>query len=437
MSGLNDPVNASVEGVPRGWIRRRLRFDCRVNPKKSEISLEPEAEVSFIPMEAVGELGGLNLEQVRPLDGVYDGYTYLADDDVCVAKITPCFENGKGALALGLKNGVGFGTTELHVLRAAPELSPRFLFYASMSHAFRHLGTSEMIGAGGQKRVPEDFIKDWLLARPPLEKQDCIADFLDKRTAQIDGLIAKKQRLLELLAEKRQALITRAVTKGLNPNAPMKPSGIDWLSDIPAHWRVVSLNKVTTKITNGYVGPTRDILVESGVRYIQSLHIKNNLIVFRDDFFVTPEWSEIHSKSILRKDDVLIVQTGAVGEVAHVTEEFEGCNCHALIICTPDHEKLTGRFLSWLLCSDYGQEFLQMVKTGALHPHLNCGNVKFFPVTVPPLAEQILISEWISAAVDRLERMTTKVRRSVDRLREYRCTLITAAVKGQLEVSHD
>lgn len=206
------------------------------------------------------------------------------------------------------------------------------------------------------------------LPLPALETQQRIARFLDEKTARIDGLIEKKRSLLDRLAEKRQALITRAVTKGLNPYAPMKASGIDWLGDIPAHWEVIALNKVMKKITNGYVGPTRDIFVPEGVRYIQSLHIKGNRIISRDDFFVSLEWSEKHPKSILEFDDVLIVQTGDIGQVAHVTEEFVGCNCHALIICSPSKEVLQREFLSWVLCSDYGQQFLHLVKMGALHP---------------------------------------------------------------------
>ena len=102
---------------------------------------------------------------------VYDGYTYFADGDLCIAKITPCFENGKGALAAGLTSGVGFGTTELHVVRPGPNIDPRFLFYVSIADDFRKLGESELCGAGGQKRIDESFIKDWMAPLPQLDTQ--------------------------------------------------------------------------------------------------------------------------------------------------------------------------------------------------------------------------------------------------------------------------
>lgn len=273
------------------------------------------------------------------------------------------------------------------------------------------------------------------LALPPLETQRRIAQFLDEKTARIDGLIEKKRALLDRLAEKRQALITRAVTKGLNPDAPMKPSGIDWLSEIPAHWDVIALNKVTTKITNGYVGPTRDIFHSDGVRYIQSLHIKGNRIIFKDDFFVDEAWSNKHAKSILQLGDVLVVQTGDIGQVAHVTEEFVGCNCHALIICRPNTEMIIGEYLSWVYCSDYGQQFLHLVKTGALHPHLNCGNVKFFPVVIPPLEEQKAIVENLASSIENHRNVEGQISESIRGLQEYRSALINAAVTGQMEVS--
>ncbi|MXY32981.1 MAG: restriction endonuclease subunit S [Boseongicola sp. SB0664_bin_43] len=275
-------------------------------------------------------------------------------------------------------------------------------------------------------------VKTAPLALPSLDTQRCIARFLDEKTTRIDGLIEKKRLLLEQLAEKRHALISRAVTKGLKPDALMKPSGIDWLGSIPAHWQVIALNKVTTKITNGYVGPTRDIFVPEGVRYIQSLHIKDNRILFGGDYFVQKEWSNLHAKSILALGDVLVVQTGDIGQVAHVTTEHVGCNCHALIICSPRTDLLIGEFLSWALCSDYGQRFLQLVKTGALHPHLNCGNVKYFPVVIPPLKEQAEINVHVRGRIHEHHYAQAQIELSMAKLKEYREAIITDAVKGKI-----
>ena len=203
---------AAYGAIPEDWMRRRLRFDVVLNPNKSSLDMEPDELVSFIPMDAVGEHGGLDLYDVRELEDVYDAYTYLAEGDVCIAKITPSFENGKGALAEGLTNGVGFGTTELHVVRPGPNIDRRFLFYVSIADDFRRLGKSEMNGAAGQKRIDESFIKDWIAPLPPLDTQRQIARFLDEKTAQIDRLIDRIWDSVACLEEYRSALITAAVT---------------------------------------------------------------------------------------------------------------------------------------------------------------------------------------------------------------------------------
>ena len=309
-------------------------------------------------------------------------------------------------------------------------IAPEFIYY--WFTFLKIAGYVEMIcNVATIPHFTAEKVKAAPLALPPLDTQRRIARFLDEKIGRIDGLIKKKRALLDRLAEKRQTLITRAVTKGLNAQTPMKPSGIDWLGDIPAHWEVIALNKLTTKITNGYVGPTRDIFAPGGVRYIQSLHIKGNRILFKEDFFVTSEWSNRHAKSILALGDVLIVQTGDIGQVAHVTGEHVGCNCHALIICALRIELLIGEFLSWVLCSDYGQKFLHLVKTGALHPHLNCGNVKFFPVVIPPLKEQAEINAEVRGRIRDHRDAEEQIELSIVKLEEYRAALITAAVSGQ------
>ena len=224
--------------VPEHWQVKRLRFVAELNPSKSEIGdLDRETLVSFLPMEAIGDDGSLNLDRERTLGEVETGYTYFRDGDVTVAKITPCFENGKGALMRGLVNGIGFGTTELIVARPRTgEVIGTYLHYLFISADFRCLGESHMYGAGGQKRVPDAFVRDFASAFPPIVEQRLITSFLDRETAKIDALIAEQQRLIELLKEKRQAVISHAVTKGLNPDAPMKNSGIEWLGEVPRHW---------------------------------------------------------------------------------------------------------------------------------------------------------------------------------------------------------
>lgn len=251
--------------VPAHWQVKRMRFVATLNPSKAEVRHWPgTTEVSFIPMEAVGEGNTLDLSQVRPLGEIIDGYTYLSEGDVAFAKITPCFENGKGAIMRGLRAGVGFATTELTVARPyASRVTSDYLYRVISSRPFRELGESHMYGAGGQKRVPDNFLRNFGLAWPPVSEQTLIATFLDHETARIDALVEEQQRLIELLQEKRQAVVSHAVTKGLDPDVPMKDSGVEWLGEVPAHWEIKRVKHAVRVFEQGWSPQCENIPVGS------------------------------------------------------------------------------------------------------------------------------------------------------------------------------
>ena len=207
------PSNVDWLGeIPEHWDVKRARFMLILNPSPHEITLSATQEVSFIPMEAIGENGQLCLEQTRPIADVSSGYTYFRENDITFAKITPCFENGKAAKMCHLLNNCGFGTTELTVLRCSSRLNNDYLFYIIKSELFRKNGEAWMYGAGGQKRVPDEFVKNFRFAFPPISEQKKIADFLDRETAKIDSLIEKEKQIIEKMKEYRTALISAAVT---------------------------------------------------------------------------------------------------------------------------------------------------------------------------------------------------------------------------------
>jgi len=153
----------------------------------------------------------------------------------------------------GLLNGIGFGTTELIVVRAIEgAVVNTFLNWLFRSDYFRKLGEGSMYGAGGQKRVPDDFVKEFFTGIPPTVEQETISKFLDHETAKIDALIAEQEKLIELLNEKRQSIISNAVCRGLDPNVPMKDSGVEWLGMVPKHWNVKALKHIVAiPITDG------------------------------------------------------------------------------------------------------------------------------------------------------------------------------------------
>lgn len=322
---------------------------------------------------------------------------------------------------------------DLKALQPKPGVDSRYLSWLLRGAEKESMRRTDEAGHG-TKALRMDIWSAMPLPVPPVDEQCVIATFLDRETAKLNELMAEQEKLIALLKEKRQAEIAHAVTKGLDPTVPMKDSGIEWLGSIPGSWDVKRLSSISTKITNGYVGPTRDILLDEGVRYLQSLHIKKNEIRFNEPYFVSLQWSLDHKKSILQAGDVLIVQTGDIGQVAVVTEKFEGCNCHALIIVSPLRSVILGEWLSWVLNSEYGFHSLLSIQTGALHPHLNCGNVKELFIPVPPLEAQTKAVKYLEAETSKFDELISTAQSAIDLLRERRTALISAAVTGQIDV---
>jgi len=150
------------------WSTRRLAEICDINPSSKEISdLSGDIEVTFIPMSAVSENGKLLQEQKKKLSEVKKGFTYFRDDDVLLAKITPCMENGKRWLAKSLSNGIGFGSTESHVLRPKPEVVSGWIYYFVSQRSFRERAEKSMTGTAGQKRVPKQYLENLEILVPP------------------------------------------------------------------------------------------------------------------------------------------------------------------------------------------------------------------------------------------------------------------------------
>ena len=165
-----------------GWGLVPLGSICHINPKKGQdIRLRSGVEVSFVPMPAVSEYGEIDTTSIKEYDEVKTGFTYFAENDVLFAKITPCMENGKGAVARGLYNGIGFGSTEFHVLRPiSGKTNPYWIYMLTAIPQFREDAANNMTGSAGQRRVPVSFLENYRVAVPPIELQEQFAAFVEQ-----------------------------------------------------------------------------------------------------------------------------------------------------------------------------------------------------------------------------------------------------------------
>ncbi len=197
--------------IPEHWEVKKLKYIARINPTKDSSLKESEENIVFLPMEKVKEDGSFEDDLTKPVKELWNGYTYFEKGDILIAKITPCFENGKGALLSNLKTNFGFGSTEFHVIRVN-SANPNFVFYVTRSHAFMKTGEALMTGAAGQKRVPTDFISEFTFAIPSNDEQQSIVQHIETECSRIDFKKARTEELIELLTEYRTALISEVVT---------------------------------------------------------------------------------------------------------------------------------------------------------------------------------------------------------------------------------
>ena len=266
---------------------------------------------------------------------------------------------------------------------------------------------------------------------PTLDEQKVIADYLNKAIPEIDALHTDIEKQIETLEEYKKSIITEAVTRGLDPDVEMKDSGIEWIGMIPKNWNLKRLGFASV-MQNGYVGATQDILVDDGERYIQSLHIKDGQIMFGNDFFVTKEWGEKHPK--MYKGDILVVQTGNIGQVAIVDDEYDGCNCHALIICHVDNVNFVSQFLLYYLMSYAGNRELIRYQTGTTLKHLNSSKIKYSKMVVPPKDEQSEIVKHLTPIIREVELVIEDKKKQLETLEQYKRSFIYEYVTGKKEV---
>ena len=419
--------------IPAGWEVKRLRFVSESNPVPSQVrGLPGDTEVSFVPMEAVGEHGGLSLEATKQLADVKAGYTHFRDGDIVIAKITPCFENGKGALASGLTNGIAFGTTELHVLRTTDAADRRFMFYVTLSDAFRRLGEADMYGAGGQKRVSESFVRNFSPALPSLPEQRAIAAFLDRETARIDALVAKKERLIELLQEQRTALITRAVTKGLDPTVPMKDSGVEWLGEIPAHWGVKKW-RYCCQVTEGQVAPDDDRFRDRILIAPNHVESGTGRILYTE---TADEQGAISGKYLVSPGDIIYSKIRPALNKVCIAGGHWLCSADMYPI-TITERRLEARFLLYFMLSESFVRLMVDESMRVAMPKVNREKLSACPLVIPEIDEQRTVVAFLDRETARIDALVAKVREAIERLKEYRTALISAAVTGKIDVREE
>lgn len=297
--------------VPNGWEVKKLGELCSLNPKKP--SKPDDGVVSFIAMPQLSESGKVISTKKKPYDEVSKGFTSFVDKDVLVAKITPCFENGKGALVDNLENGIGFGSTEFHVLRAKKGTHPEFIYYLTRTKELRVKGEMNMQGSAGHRRVTTDYFNAYKVVTPPYSEQRKIAKILSTW----DKAITTTEKLIETSKQQKKALMQQLLTGKKRLVDPETGKAFE------GEWEEVKLRKLGKCITGLTYSPSD--VVEEGTLVLRSSNIQGGKLSFLDNVFVS---SSIKEDSRTRIGDILIcVRNGSrnlIGKSAYITDKASG-----------------------------------------------------------------------------------------------------------------
>jgi type I restriction enzyme S subunit len=270
---------------------------------------------------------------------------------------------------------------------------------------------------------------------PPTAEQREIAEFLEGETRKINGLVSEQRRLMELLREKRQAVISHAVTRGLNPAAPLKPSGIEWLGDVPTHWEVKRIKFVTAGVKAGPFGSalTKDVYVSAGFRvYGQEQVIPNDFTL--GDYFITPEKYEELSQYSVSPGDILISCVGTFGKIAIVPGEIVPGIINPRLIRLRCSKAIKAEYLVEVMRSNVTFEQLSSFTRGGTMDVINIGTLSGIFLALPPMPEQEELLTFMSQESSKFDALKAEAQRAIDLLLERRTALISAAVTGQIDV---
>ena len=384
--------------IPSHWQNKRLKYTI------TNVSEKVDAQTSdlrYFGLENIQSFTGKLLSDVELVsEGV--GNTFKKDD-VLFGKLRPYLAK------VYLAKDDGLSSTEALIFRATENIDPKFLFYYCLSPDFISAVNGTTFGSK-MPRASWDDIASFKMVYPSLDEQAQIANFLDHELGKIDALIDKQQLLLDKLAEQRSAVITQAVTKGLNPNAEMKDSGIEWLGKMPKHWSKIALHYLTS-LKSGNTITALDF-VENG-----------NYPVFGGGGF-----RGYIDKFTHEGEYNLIGRQGALcGNITLANGKFFATE-HAVVV-TPV-KQLNNKWLNYLL---YTMN-LNQYSTSSAQPGVSAEVIGRLRVPLPSLEEQIQIADFLNQETQKIDQMTETVNRTIERLKEYRSTLITQAVTGKIKV---
>ncbi len=419
-----------LDALPSHWAVRRFQrcvnvAEGQVNPEVAEYATMPLLAPNHISA-GTGVLASLESAAEQSAES---GKYFCRAGDVVYSKIRPALRK------VCLAPFDCLCSADMYPLRAHSGLTNEFLYWALLSEPFSQAAVLESQRVAMPK-VNRESLKALPLPLPPLSEQAAISAFLRRQSDQVDALIAEQERLIELLKEKRQAVISHAVTKGLNPDAPMKPSGIEWLGDVPAHWEVTVLKRVAvvrTGVAKGKDNGKKELI---SVPYLRVANVQDGYVDLEDVATIEVPEDDV-PRYALRSGDVLMNEGGdfdKLGRGCVWDGQIAPCITQNHVFAVRPHG-VSSPWLSAFIASSAAQfYFMTQSKQSTNLASISSTNLMLLQVLAPPDSEQQAIVASLAHMTGALDRLMSEAGNAVAFLRERRTALISAAVTGQIDV---
>ncbi len=419
-----------LDPLPLGWSIQPIASVCTVNPKKPATdALKSSDPVTFVPMPAVdADAGAINAPLSRAFADVRKGFTAFANEDVIVAKITPCFENGKAALCRGLTNGLGFGSTEFHVLRCTDAVIPEYIYHFVRQESFRRDGEANMTGSVGQKRVPADWLKAVEIPLAPLAEQRRIVAKVEEVLARVNAARQRLAKLPALLKRFRQSVLAAACSGRLTAEWREKHEHAE-------EWPSVKLGAIG-EVCGGITKNATRTSLPRQVSYLRVANVYQNRLELGEVLKIGVTDAEF-KRTVLKTGDLLFVEGNGsvdqIGRVARWDGSVNDCVHQNHLIRFRAPAILDSKFVLLAMMSPPGREQLMnhAISSAGLHS-LSISKIAACDLPLPPLAEQHEIvrrAEALFALADKIEARVALASARADKLIQ---STLAKAFRGNL-----
>lgn len=419
--------------VPAHWAVKRIKNIASYNDDALDEKTDPDFELGYVDISSVSLEKGIESTEFMTFEKAPSRARRKVQHGDTIVSTVRTYLKAIAAIKHPPMNMIV--STGFAVIRPFPKLHPDFVGYLLQADGFVGDVVAHSVGVS-YPAINASVLATLPAIEPLAEEQAAIARFLDHKTAQIDALIAKKETLLARLAEKRTALISHAVTKGLDPTVTMKDSGVAWLGDIPAHWDVIRLRHCVEFLTSGSRG-WAEYFAEEGSLFLRITNVTRDSIKLKLEnvqYVMPPDGAEGRRTATL-PGDVIISITADLGSVAVIPDSVSHAYVSQhLALLRPLQPRVSGNWMAYQAFSLSGKAQLLGAGYGGSKIQLGLGDVKDVWIAIPSTAEQNKISQQLDLLIGRMDTQIEKVKGAIDVLTEYRSALITNAVTGKIDV---